>query len=173
MTKLHRLANYLEGTRDFGVWLPRSGETDKLIAFRYGLGELQEDEEELRLVRGWQLLDLYRYARSLQMLCLSSGEAEFNGGVAACSEGLFMKEIFGFVGHPLKTEVCLDSSAARGVFQRQGVGRIQHLEVKSLWVQEALQRKLFSLHAVALGPITWSSRRRRSSSMRTTRVLEL
>ena len=45
-------------------------------------------------------------------------------------------------------EVYLDSSAARGVFQRQGVGRVRHLEVKSLWVQEALQRKLFSLHAV-------------------------
>ena len=91
---------------------------------------------------------IYSYARSLQMLCLSSGEAEFNGGVAACSEGIFTKEIFGFVGSPLKMEVYLDSSAARGVFQRQGVGRIRHLEVKSLWVQEALQRKLFSLHAV-------------------------
>ena len=53
-----------------------------------------------------------------------------------------------FAGHPIKMEVFLDSSAARGVFQRQGVGRIRHLEVKSLWVQEALQRKLFTLHAV-------------------------
>ena len=82
------------------------------------------------------------------MLCLSSGEAEFNGGVAACSEGLFMKEVFAFIGFPLQMEVYLDSSAARGVFQRQGVGRIRHLEVKSLWVQDALHRKLFSLHAV-------------------------
>ena len=71
-----------------------------------------------------------------------------DGGVAACSEGLFMKEVFAFIGFPLQMEVYLDSSAARGVFQRQGVGRIRHLEVKSLWVQDALHRKLFSLHAV-------------------------
>ena len=69
-------------------------------------------------------------------------------GVAACTERLFLKEILTFAGHPVTMEVYLDSSAARGVFQRQGVGRIRHLEVKSLWVQEALQRKLFSLHAV-------------------------
>ena len=31
------------------------------------------------------------------MLCFLSGEAEFNGGVAACSEGLFMKEVFSFL----------------------------------------------------------------------------
>lgn len=37
---------------------------------------------------------------------------------------------------PLKMEVFLDSSAARGGFQRQGVGRIRHLEVKSLWAPE-------------------------------------
>ena len=60
---------------------------------------------------------LFSYARSLQMLCLSSGEAEFNGGVAACSERLFMKEVFAFIGFPLQMEVYLDSSAARGVFQ--------------------------------------------------------
>ena len=59
-----------------------------------------------------------------------------------------MKEVFAFIGFPLQMEVYLDSSAARGVFQRQGVGRIRHLEVKSLWVQDALHRKLFSLHAV-------------------------
>ena len=82
------------------------------------------------------------------MLCLSSGEAEFNAGAAACAEGLFLKEILTFAGHPVTMEVYLDSSAARGVFQRQGVGRIRHLEVKSLWAQKALQRKLFSLHAV-------------------------
>ena len=44
--------------------------------------------------------------------------------------------------------VHVDSSAARGVFQRQGAGRIRHLEVRSFWVQEALRQKNFSLHAV-------------------------
>eukprot|EP00435_Cladocopium_sp_Y103_P030112 s1954_g7.t1 len=82
------------------------------------------------------------------MICLSSGEAEFNGGVSACSEGLFYHQLLGFLGLTTKMRVHLDSSAARGVFQRQGAGRIRHLEVKSLCVQQALKQKKFSLHAV-------------------------
>ena len=150
MAKLHRLARYLQGTKDYGIWLERRGDIETLVVHS------DTDWANCKKTRkscacamfsvGGCLL--YSYARSLQMLCLSSGEAEFNGGVAACAEGLFLKEIFMFAGHPIKMEVFLDSSAARGVFQRQGVGRIRHLEVKSLWVQEALQRKLFTLHAV-------------------------
>ena len=151
MIKLHRLARYLQGTREFGVWLPRSGEMDKLIIHSdtdwANCKKTRKSCACAMFMVGNCLI--YSYARSLQMLCLSSGEAEFNGGVAACSEGIFMKEIFGFIGFPLKMEVYLDSSAARGVFQRQGVGRIRHLEVKSLWVQDALQRKMFSLHPVS------------------------
>ena len=77
-------------------------------------------------------------ARSLQMLCLSSAEAEFNGGVAACSEGLFLVEVVRFFGIKLDMTVYLDSSAARGVFQRQGCGRIRHHKVNSLCVQNGL-----------------------------------
>ena len=150
MAKLHRLARYLQGTKDYGIWLERRGDITTLVVHP------DTDWANCKKTRkscacamfsvGGCLL--YSYARSLQMLCLSSGEAEFNGGVAACAEGLFLKEIFMFAGHPIKMEVYLDSSAARGVFQRQGVGQIRHLEVKGLWVQEALQRKLFTLHAV-------------------------
>ena len=91
---------------------------------------------------------LASYCRGLAMICLSSGEAEFNGGVSACSEGLFYHQLLGFMGMCTKMRVHLDSSAARGVFQRQGAGRIRHLEIKSLWVQLALRQRKFTLHSV-------------------------
>ena len=52
------------------------------------------------------------------------------------------------MGQPTRMKIWLDSSAARGVFQRQGVGRIRRLEAKSLWVQEGLKKKEFELEAV-------------------------
>ena len=82
------------------------------------------------------------------MICLSSAEAEFNGGVGACSEALFYQQILEFHGLPAKLKIWLDSSAARGIFQRQGVGRVRHLEAKTLWVQTALREKRFELHAI-------------------------
>ena len=75
-------------------------------------------------------------------------EAEFNGGVAACSEGLFFKQIFEFFGYPTTMRVWMDASAARGIFQRQGVGRVRHLEAKCLWAQDALKQKKFEIMAV-------------------------
>ena len=150
MAKLHRLTRYLQGTKDYGVWLPKNGEIEKLaIHSDMDWANCKKTRKSCACATfsvGNCLF--FSYSRSLQMLCLSNGEAEFNGGGAACPEGLFMKEVLAFSGFPVDMEVYLDSSAARGVFQRQGVGRIRRLEVKSLWVQEALQRKLFSLHAV-------------------------
>lgn len=88
------------------------------------------------------------YSRGLSMICLSSGEAEFNGGVIATSEGIFYKEVLDFFRIRVVLNIYLDSSAARGVFQREGVGRIRHLETKSLWVQKGLKEKKFQLMAV-------------------------
>ena len=88
------------------------------------------------------------YSRGLSMICLSSGEAEFNGGVIATLEGIFYKEVLDFFRIRVVLNIYLDSSAARGVFQREGVGRIRHLETKSLWVQKGLKEKKFQLMAV-------------------------
>ena len=36
----------------------------------------------------------------------------------------------------LPLRLLTDSSAARGIIQRQGCGKVKHLDVKSLWIQE-------------------------------------
>ena len=33
-------------------------------------------------------------------------------------------------------ELLTDSSAAKGIVMRQGAGRVKHLDIKSLWIQE-------------------------------------
>ena len=41
-----------------------------------------------------------------------------------------------------------DSSAARGALQRTGTGRMKHLEVKHLWVQDLVLQKRLSVQWV-------------------------
>ena len=36
----------------------------------------------------------------------------------------------------MELNLSTDSSAARGIVQRQGVGRVKHLDIKTLWLQE-------------------------------------
>ena len=43
-------------------------------------------------------------------------------------------------GHEMKLEVRVDSSAAMALASRLGLGRTRHLEVRFLWVQEAVRR---------------------------------
>ena len=152
MVNLVRVARYLKGTKDHGVRL-RSGEGDIKSLEVYSDTDWASCKKTRKstacgvfMVNGNLLSS---YSRSLSMICLSSAEAEFNGGVAACSEGLFFKQIFEFFGYPVAMRVWMDSSAARGIFQRQGVGRVRHLEAKCLWAQDALKQKKFEIKAVS------------------------
>ena len=133
MHALSRVVRFLIKTANYGIKFEHEGECEILDCFGvFRIGGCT----------------LAAYSRGLATISLSSGEAEFNGGVVAGCEGLFYQQILAHLGMDVTMRVHVDSSAARGVFQRQGAGRIRHLEVKSLWVQEALRQKKFSLHAV-------------------------
>ena len=54
---------------------------------------------------------------------------------------MHMKSVMGFLAMPVKIRLRLDSSAAKAVCQRIGVGRIRHLEVRSLWLQSKVRDK--------------------------------
>ena len=40
------------------------------------------------------------------------------------------------MGLEVKFELLTDSSAAMGMVMREGAGRVKHLDIKSLWIQE-------------------------------------
>ena len=59
------------------------------------------------------------------------------------AEGLFMKTVLVFLGlDDLKLEVKTDSSACIGVCMRSGCGKIRHLELRSLWLQQRVARNV-------------------------------
>ena len=62
-----------------------------------------------------------------KVLALSSGEAELYAVVTASAEGLGVKACGEDLGSPLKGDVYTDSSAALGIVQRSGIGRMKHL----------------------------------------------
>ena len=86
------------------------------------------------LMRGSHLLS--HWSRTQQVVSLSSAEAELNGMCKAAAEGLGARNMAQELLAPLDLEILTDASAARGVIQRQGAGRVKHLTIKQLWVQE-------------------------------------
>ena len=84
-------------------------------------------------------------SRTQTNIALSSGEAEFYSMVSATSEALGLKAMTDDYGSPLDPWLYVDASAAIGVAQRSGLGKIRHLDTGSLWLQQAVKDKQIGL----------------------------
>ena len=79
-------------------------------------------------------------------LALSSGEAEFTGSVRTATKALGVRSLGEDMGMKIKLiELGGDSTASKGMMSRTGVGRVRHLDVGLLWVQQRVERGEFRL----------------------------
>ena len=91
----------------------------------------------LHLIKHW--------SSTQKVLALSSGEAELAGILKGVSEGLGLRSLAHDLGVTLYLNVRTDSSAALGICRRIGLGKVRHLMVGQLWVQEKLRAGEFAL----------------------------
>ena len=82
---------------------------------------------------------LKTWSSTQSSISLSSGEAEFYGVVRASGVALGQRSLMQDLGHELPVRVWTDSSAAMGVSNRQGLGKLRHIETQSLWVQQKVR----------------------------------
>ena len=78
-------------------------------------------------------------------VALSSGEAEYYALTRAASAGLLLKNVLEEIQRETEMICLTDSSAAKGITARQGVGRVKHLSLKELWVQDMVAKKSFKV----------------------------
>ena len=76
---------------------------------------------------------------------LSSGEAEFVAQVKSGSIALGVQSLCRDFGEEVSIELGSDSSAAKGVLGRLGLGKIRHLETGLLWMQHFVDKQVFKL----------------------------
>lgn len=74
-----------------------------------------------------------------KVVTLSSGEAELAGLVKGFAESLGLQSLALDLGFEVHVRVYADSSAAIGVCNRSGIGRVRHLAVGQLWIQEKVR----------------------------------
>ena len=73
-------------------------------------------------------------------MALSSGEAEYYALVKTAAEALGVQALAADLGWSMRVRIFLDSSAAKAMASRVGLGRVRHLEVRYLWVQQSVKR---------------------------------
>ena len=89
-------------------------------------------------MRGQHLI--CHWSRTQQLVALSSAEAELNAAVKGISEVLGMRNVLAELGFDLGVRHFIDASATKGILNRTGAGKVKHLTVRQLWVQEAVER---------------------------------
>ena len=82
-------------------------------------------------------------------IALSSGGAELSGICRGASIALGLQSIAADLGLSLKIHIHTDATAAIGICRRRGLGKIRHLHVSDLWVQDRLKRGDFLLSKIA------------------------
>ena len=96
---------------------------------------------------------VYSSPRTQKIVSLSSAESETYAAASAVMDAILIRTILCWV---LQVRILmylyLDSSAARGVLSRRGVGRLRHLSCRVLWLQNLVVEKMLQVKAV-LGTI--------------------
>ena len=80
---------------------------------------------------------------------MSSGEAEYYGVVSGCAEALGIQSLAADMGEDYGIRVWTDSTAVKSVAGRRGLGKLRHMEVKYLWVQDLVKEGRIEIRKVA------------------------
>ena len=97
---------------------------------------------------------LKHWCNAHKAIALSSGEAELGGIVKGSGEGVGLVSVAADLGLDVKLTILADSSVAIGICRRTGIGKVRHLAVGQLWVQERVRQGDFGLqkHPGSLNP---------------------
>ena len=88
------------------------------------------------------------WSSTQSVTALSSGEAEYYGIVKGAGHGLGMRSMIGELGVSVDLRIKSDASAAIGITNRRGHGKVRHLEVSTLWIQERVSKGDFKIDKV-------------------------
>ena len=84
----------------------------------------------------WNGHVLMAWSKTQAVIALGSAESELYGMVKASSETLGIMALLGEWGYKVNAEVKGDASAALGIIARKGLGKVRHIDVSHLWLQQ-------------------------------------
>jgi hypothetical protein len=148
--KLKRLLRYYKGKPREVIKMMKGGRLEAIIVY------VDADFAGCRRTRRstcggcvlWGGSMLKAWSKTITTLALSSGESELAAMAKGAAEGLGVESILKDFGINVAVEIHSDATAAIGIANRQGLGRIRHVAVADLWVQQRLKAGDFKVFKV-------------------------
>ena len=93
----------------------------------------------------WRNATLTAWSRTQQTVSLSSAEAEFYALTTGIAEGMVTKHPLQESGHKVILMNHVDSQLAKAWASKRGLGRMKHVMLKCMFVQDVVEKKLTNL----------------------------
>jgi hypothetical protein len=88
------------------------------------------------------------WSKSQTVIARSSGEAEFYALNKGLAEALGLRSLAKDMGYDFTIRVHVDSSAAKAMASRTGLGKTRHINVEYLWSQEVVREKFVQVRKI-------------------------
>ena len=79
------------------------------------------------------------YTRKQKVIAKSSTEAELYAAALGASEAKGVQSMMYHLGFAVKPVLAIDAKATEHILHRQGIGKLKHLDVAYLWVQDEIR----------------------------------
>ena len=150
--KIKRMVRYLVGAKRL-VWKYVEKETDDETVWAdvYVDSDWATGWKRKSTSGGMIVVDgvgIKHWSRTQKARALSSGEAEYYALVTGSAEGLGLQSLAEELGWKMKVRVWTDSSAGKSVAMRRGLGKLRHVELKWLWVQDMVKEGRLEIRKV-------------------------
>ena len=141
--KLKRMVRYLAGRPRLIHLYPRQDEEEAKVLNVCVDTDFAGCRESRRSTSGGVAMmgkhTIKQWSKTQTTLALSSGKAELHGIAAGAAQALGMQTILADLGFRVNIVLHTDATAAIGIARRKGMGRIRHLDVSDLWVQDKVR----------------------------------
>ena len=150
MCRLKRICRYLQGRpREVIVmpWQERAPSIDVYVDSDFA-GCQRTRKSSAGGVAMWGEHLIKSWAKTLPVIAMSSGEAELMSIVKGTTEALGLQAVLQDFGIEVSIDIRSDATAAIGMVGRLGLGKIRHLAVSDLWVQQCARDRRARYHKV-------------------------
>ena len=139
--RLKRLARYLRGAPRMRLWYKRQKEqivvTAVVDADYGGCVETRRSTSGGVLKIGHHCVKSWSVTQAA--VALSTGEAELYGVVKGAGVLMGAVSLARDLGLDMRGVLHTDSSAAKGIASRRGLGKVKHVDVRNLWIQDVVR----------------------------------
>lgn len=148
--RLKRMGRYLLGASRYVCKYPWRPVPEEVIIYADAnhAGCIKTRLSTVGGVLTWGGAFIKSYSKTIQTVCLSTGESELAAMVRGAAEGIGLRSTLSDLGYAVRVTIMSDATAAIGMTKRQGLGAVRHLATADLWVQQRVREKDIAVRKV-------------------------